>query len=370
MNRKPQTILHLSSTSGPGGAEMIVRRLAVSLDKTRFRSVVCLFRPGWLGDACREASLPTYVVGMNGAVDLHWFRDVADLLKKEQVAAIHAHEFTANTYGTALGKLVNVPVVATIHGKNYYCEQAKRRIAYRCVGRMSTMVAVSDDLRQFLVERVGIARKRVRVIYNGVDVSAPSDPVQLTRVRSELELGRWETVIGAVGSLYPVKGHKYLIRALPSILKEYPKTLLLIVGRGELENELKAEVVRLNLQDHVQFLGFRNDIHTLLCLMNIFVMPSLSEGLSMAILEAMAAGLPIVATNVGGNPEIVLDGETGFLVPPESSDILAERVVNLLRDPRRARDFGDRGKRRVAERFSLSAMVEAYQDCYESAIGA
>ena len=102
MNRKPQTILHLSSTSGPGGAEMIVRRLAVSLDKTRFRSVVCLFRPGWLGDACREASLPTYVVGMNGAVDLHWFRDVADLLKKEQVAAIHAHEFTANTYGTAL----------------------------------------------------------------------------------------------------------------------------------------------------------------------------------------------------------------------------------------------------------------------------
>ena len=90
----------------------------------------------------------------------------------------------------------------------------------------------------------------------------------------------------------------------------------------------------------------------------------------MAILEAMAAGLPIVATNVGGNPEIVLDGETGFLVPPESSDILAERVVNLLRDPRRARDFGDRGKRRVAERFSLSAMVEAYQDCYDSAIGA
>lgn len=370
MNRTPHTILHLSSTSGPGGAEMIVRRLAVSLDKTRFRSVVCLFRPGWLGDACREANLPAYVVGMNGAFDLRWFRSVADLLKKEQVTAIHAHEFTANTYGTMLGKLVNVPVVATVHGKNYYWEQAKRRIAYRYVGRMSTMVAVSDDLRQFLAERVGIMRKRIRVIYNGVDVCAPSDPVQCIKVRSELELGQWETIIGAVGSLYPVKGHVYLIQALPTILKEYPKTLLLIVGRGELENELKAEVDRLNLQDHVRFLGFRNDIHTLLSLMDIFVMPSLSEGLSMAILEAMAAGLPIVATNVGGNPEIVLDGETGFLVPPENSDILAERVVSLLRDPCRARDFGDRGKRRVTERFSLSAMVDAYQECYESAIGA
>jgi glycosyltransferase involved in cell wall biosynthesis len=307
---------------------------------------------------------------MNGAFDLHWFRSLADLLRKEQVAAIHAHEFTANTYGTMLGKLVNVPVVATVHGKNYYWEQAKRRVAYRCVGRMSTMVAVSDDLRQFLVQRVGIVRKRVRVIYNGVDVSAPSDLVQRTRVRSELELGQWETIIGAVGSLYSVKGHVYLIHALPSILKEYPKTLLLIVGRGELENELKAEVVKLNLQDHVRFLGFRNDTHTLLSLMDIFVMPSLSEGLSMAILEAMAAGLPIVATNVGGNPEIVLDGETGFLVPPENSHILAARVVDLLQDRRRARDFGDSGKRRVAERFSLSMMVDAYQNCYESAIGA
>lgn len=349
---------------------MIVRRLAVSLDQTRFRSVVCLFRPGWLGDVCRDANLPTYVVGMKGAVDRHWFKNVADLLKKERVDAIHAHEFTANAYGTALGKLVNTPVVATIHGKNYYCEQVKRRIAYRWVSRVSTMVAVSDDLRQFLVERVGIAQERVRVIYNGVDVSTPSDPVQIASVRSELGLGRWETVIGAVGSLYPVKGHSYLIRALPSILKEYPKVLLLIVGRGELENELKAEVVGLNLQDHVRFLGFRNDVHTLLSAMDIFVMPSLSEGLSMAILEAMAAGLPVVATKVGGNPEIVQDGETGFLVPPENSDLLAERVVDLLRNPRRARDFGDRGKRRVTERFSLSAMVDAYQGCYERAIGA
>ena len=130
---------------------MIVKRLASSLDRRRFRSVICLFRTGWLSDSCQQAGLPTHVLGIHGALDLGWARNFLRLMKSEQVSVIHAHEFTANVYGSLLGRLVGVPVVATVHGKNYYWEQPKRRIAYRFVSRAADMVAVSDNLKQFIV---------------------------------------------------------------------------------------------------------------------------------------------------------------------------------------------------------------------------
>jgi glycosyltransferase involved in cell wall biosynthesis len=364
----PATILHLSSTSGPGGAEMIVKRLAGVLDPERFRSVVCLFRTGWLSEACEQASLPTHVIDINGAFDVRWARKFFHLLQTERVALIHAHEFTANTYGTLLGRLAGIPVVATVHGKNYYSEQGKRRTAYRFVSRAARMIAVSEDLKQFMVERVGISSHRIKVIYNGVEPSEHFDGPQIQSVKRDLDLTKWDHMIGSVGSLYPVKGQIYLIRALPAILRVYPRTGLVLVGRGDLAEELKVETIRLGVEEHVQFLGFRSDIPVLLNLMDVFVLPSLSEGLSMALLEAMAAECPVVATRVGGNVELVEEGVTGYLVPSENSQLLAERVIDLLRNKQEARRFGRRGRERVREKFSLGGMVDAYQECYCDAI--
>ena len=156
---------------------MIVKRLASSLDPTRFRSIVCLFRAGWLYDATRGSGLPTSIVPMNGAFDVSWARTFAALVRNERVEVIHAHEFTANTYGSLMGKIMGVPVVATVHGKSYFVDQVKRRMAYRYVSRVSRMVAVSEDLKQFIVQRVGVAEHRVNVVYNGVDVAGTS-PVE------------------------------------------------------------------------------------------------------------------------------------------------------------------------------------------------
>jgi glycosyltransferase involved in cell wall biosynthesis len=364
----PATILHLSSTSGPGGAEMIVKRLAGALDPERFRSVVCLFRTGWLSEACEQASLPTHVIDINGAFDVRWARKFFHLLQAEQVVLIHAHEFTANTYGTLLGRLAGIPVVATVHGKNYYSEQGKRRTAYRFVSRAARMVAVSEDLKQFVVERVSIPPNRITVIYNGVEIPPLFDGQQVQSSKKELNLMKWDHVIGSVGSLYPVKGQIHLIRALPAILRVHPRTGLVLVGQGDLAEELKAEAVRIQVEEHVQFLGFRSDIPVLLNLMDVFVLPSLSEGLSMALLEAMAAECPVVATRVGGNVELVEEGVTGYLVPSESPQLLAERVIDLLRNREEARRFGRRGRDRVREKFSLAGMVDAYQECYCDAI--
>ncbi len=348
---------------------MIVKRLASALDPTRFRSVVCLFRPGWLCDVSLGAELPTSIIKMNGAFDTQWARAFAALVRNERVGVIHTHEFTANAYGSLMGQIMGVPVVATVHGKNYFAEQVKRRIAYRYVSRVSRMVAVSEDLKQFIVQRVGVAEHRVNVVYNGVDAAGPLPVDQLSAIREDLRLSEYDHVIGAVGSLYPVKGHIHLIKALPDILKACPKTVLLLVGQGELAQTLKTEVVKLNLDAHVRFLGFRSDVPALLSLFDVFVLPSLSEGLSMALLEAMAAGKPVVATKVGGNSELVLDGETGFLIDSGSPESISDRIVQVLQDKVGAVRMGDRGRLRVRDKFSFRAMVDKYENYYEQAIG-
>ena len=347
----------------------MLKGLASSLDPGRFRSIVCLFHRGWLHEAMRAQDLPTSVIEINRVLDTQWARAFAALVRKERVAVIHAHEFTANTYGSFMGRLLGVPVVATVHGKNYYAEQLKRRLAYRFVSRASQMVTVSEDLKRFIVQEVGVEEHRVSVIYNGVDPTAPLPPDQLKAIRAELRLDEGGLVIGAVGSLYPVKGHIHLIRALPEILRFCPGTVLLLVGRGEQEDALKAEVGKLGLDAYVRFLGFRDDVRVLLSLIDVFVLPSLSEGLSMALLEAMAAGKPVVATRVGGNAELVVEGDTGFLVDPQSPDSISDRVARILRDRTRAAHMGEHGLRRAQNLFSFRSMVEQYQSCYDQATG-
>jgi glycosyltransferase involved in cell wall biosynthesis len=348
---------------------MIVSRIAASLDKDRFRSVVALFHPGWLKDRCEADRLKTQVIPITGTFDWKWVRECCSLVRRENAALIHAHEFTANAYGSLVGQILGVPVVATVHGKSYFAEQAKRRMAYRYVSRVSRMVAVSEDLKQFIVGRAGVAEHRVSVVYNGVDAADPPHAEQLRALRTSLGLDGCDHVIGAVGSLYPVKGHIHLIKALPDILRACPGTLLLVVGQGELESSLKEEVASRNLQAHVRFLGFRSDVPALLSLFDVFVLPSLSEGLSVALLEAMAAGNPVVATRVGGNPELVLDGDTGFLVGAESSDSISDRVVRILRDKALANRMGENGRRRVREKFSFRTTVDRYQGYYKQATG-
>ena len=241
-------------------------------------------------------------------------------------------------------------------------------MAYRWVSRAAKMVAVSHDLRQFLEARIGIPRSRITVIHNGVDTVQQASSVQVQQIRSELRVGEDEFVIGIVGSLYPVKGHMSLLDAMKTVLARYPKARLLIIGQGELERTLKRRASELGIERAVSFLGLRDDVPRLLPLFNLFVLPSLSEGLSVALLEAMSAGVAVIASNVGGNPEIVVNGETGYLVPPERSEELASRIIALVSNQELTRLLGDRGKERVSQEFTTARMLEQYQDLYDSCL--
>lgn len=360
-----RTILFLSTSSGPGGAERVINNLAVSLNPERYRAVLCLFRPGWLQERSESCGIRTFILPTHGMTDWRWALQFKQLLRQEQVDLIHAHEFDANVQGTFVATLTGIPLVATVHGKNYFWERFRRRVAYRWVSRRATMVAVSQNLKDFIVERVGVSPRRVKVLYNGVDAHRHCDRVEVVECRKELGLPENHQVVGVVGNLYPVKGHQYLIEAIPAVLKICPNTSFVFAGRGQLETELKEQVCRLGVEDRVFFLGLRPDIPRILAMLDVFALPSLSEGLSMAILEAMIAGKPVVATQVGGNPELVLDGETGFLVPPRDSQALAAKLITSLTNRRQSAQFAEKGKRRAEGQFSLRTMVSSYQALYD-----
>jgi glycosyltransferase involved in cell wall biosynthesis len=363
-----RTILYLSTSSGPGGAERVISNLAASLDRERYRPLLCLFRPGWIQERSESRGVSTYIIPTQGMADWRWVNRIRQLLREERVDLIHAHEFDANVQGTFAAALTGIPLVATIHGKNYFWEKYRRRLAYRWVSRRATMVAVSQNLKEFVIEKVGIDRNRLQVIYNGVDVLPSYKNADVSECRRELGLPEYNRVVGVVGNLYPVKGHQYLIEGIPSILNKCPNTSFLFAGRGQLETELKAQVNRLGLDERVHFLGLRQDIARILTLLDVFVLPSLSEGLSMAILEAMIAGKPVVATEVGGNPELVLNGKSGFLVPPRDSQALANSVTTLLTNRQQAIRFAEEGKRRAEGQFSLGTMVNTYQALYDESL--
>jgi len=363
-----RTVLYLSTSSGPGGAERVISNLAASLDPQKYRALLCLFRPGWIQERSESRGVRTAVIPTQGMTDWRWAYRFRQLLKQEQVDVIHAHEFDANVQGAFVAALSGIPVVATVHGKNYFYEKLRRRLAYRWVSRQATMVAVSENLKEFIVEQVNISRDRIKVVYNGVDAVPPCDQTDVEQCRRELGIPEQDQIVGVVGNLYPVKGHQYLIDAIPTVLKTCPNTSFIFAGRGQLEPELKDRVHRLELSQCVHFLGLRQDIPRILAMLNVFVLPSLSEGLSMAILEAMSASKPVVATQVGGNTELVLDQQTGYIVPPRDSQALASRLVTLLTNRQLAAQFAEKGKQRAEGQFSLGTMVRTYQTLYEACL--
>lgn len=365
-NDHRRSLLFISSSSGPGGAETVFLQLATAAHRRGIRVLAVLFRPGWLKDALERTGVEVNICPMKGMFDWRWVKHIVCLVRSRHVELIHAHEFTANVYGVLAGRLAGIPVVATVHGKNYYWECLRRRMAYRLVARFGRMVAVSKDLKEFLIRHVNIPDDRIFVIYNGIVAKTAEAATGEVVALSTLGLDKHTRVICSVGSLYPVKGHEYLIRALPKIVRIYPNLVLVLIGRGEQETVLRQLSKALGVQEHIRFLGFRSDVATILTGIEIFVLPSLSEGLSIALLEAMAAGKPIVASRVGGNPEVVVDGKTGFLVDSRDPKALAERIVELLNDSKKSKELGESGRERVQNCFTIDKMVDSYGALYES----
>jgi len=283
---------------------------------------------------------------------------------------IHAHEFYMSMLGAVISWATGVPLVVTLHGKSYYPDRCRRRLACRLMARSAAaVVAVSNELRHFFCTTTGAAPERVRVICNGIDLRGRPAGGRDATLLEAAGIPSDARLIGVVGNLYAVKAHVNLIRAVPAILRRHPGAHVVILGRGPMRDTLEGEAIALGIRDRIHLLGYRDDTARWLAAMDVFTMPSLSEGLPLALLEAMAAGLPHVVTRVGGMPEVAVEGKTGFVVEPGDVEALADRLLFLLDNSSLAARMGVAARARIADRFTVERMAAEYRDVYREAMG-
>lgn len=364
-----QRILHLIETGGPGGAERVLLELAKHFARDG-RSVVGLLRPGWLYDHVVSCGLPFVPLGSSRGGEFGIISRLSRVIQEQRITLIHAHEFYMSVIAAFASYVSGVPLIMTVHGRNYYPERMRRRLLYRLATKLAACtVAVSRDLAEFFSAVTGAPRQRIHVIYNGVVPCSSRGSAADSQPLARLEIAPSAKIVGTIGNLYPVKGQKHLLRALRIILQRQPNVHLLLFGRGEGLTELLAEAAEARIQDKVHFLGFRDDVPQWLRVFDVFVLPSLSEGLPLSLLEAMSARIPVVVTSVGGMPEVVADGKTGFIVRPGDPEALADRILFLLEHPGTAAAMGAEGGRVYEEKFTLTKMVERYAELYERVSG-
>lgn len=360
----PPRILQLIETGGPGGAERVLLSLSQHL-RTWYEVEVGLLKPGWLAAQVQALGLACSVLRARGAGDLAVITALRKLVRTHQISLIHAHEFYMAGVGAIVSRLTGIPLVATVHGKTYYPDKRRRRLLYRLIAaQASKIVPVSQDLATFFCRTTGTPVSRVEVIYNGIDVDVLAGVLRDRELLASVGIPPTAPVVGAVGNLYPVKGHAHLLRAMPAVMTGQPAVHLVVLGRGALHDRLLADAQALGIRDRVHLLGHREDVPRWVASLDVFVLPSLSEGLPLSLLEAMATGRPSVVTAVGGVSEVIEDGVTGFIVPPASPGALAEKTLMLLRDSVLSARIGSAAQARVREHFSTERMTRNYRRMY------
>lgn len=289
---------------------------------------------------------------------------IARIIKENKIEIIHAHTRVAQVLAHLVSKKTDTPYVTTCHG--FFKPRISRRI-FPCWGMRC--IAISEAVRVHLVNDLGVKKEKVNVVHNGVEIERFSpdkfSQAQKDEFKNGYGLKSEVPVIGTVARLSSVKGQQYLILAMKSILKDNPRTQLLLVGDGPEKSRLLKQVEELGLERHVFFGPSTLDTSVPLSIMDIFAFPSLMEGLGLAIIEAQAMGLPVVASDVGGVYTLIKDGVSGFLVQPEDPKALAEAILRLLENEKLAKGLGLRAREQVRQKFNLEQMVDGIEQVYQ-----
>ncbi len=292
------------------------------------------------------------------------------LMRREQYDILLTFTHYSNLLGPIMGWMAGIPVRVSSQRSLLNSYPAWIRGADRIITNsplVDKMTTVSEAVRSYAIQEENIHPSKVVAIHTGIDIQmhqTTENALSRSLVRSSLNLDNSHVVIIIVARFHPVKGHAYLLEAIPYILDKAPHCRFLLVGEGPLEGELSAQIDERKLTDKVFILGVRNDVPRLLTASDIMILPSLEEGLPNVILEGMAAGLPIVATSVGGIPELVIDRTTGILVPPGNANALAESTLELVNDRQLAKEMGAQGQMRVVTTFTAAQTTKQYVDLF------
>jgi L-malate glycosyltransferase len=372
MSAEP-TVCQVLHSLTVGGAEVLAARLARGLaDRYRF-VFACLDALGALGEELRADGFLVHVLERRPGVDVGCMRRLARLWREEKVDIVHAHQYTPFFYALAARRWRGrPPVLFHEHGRWFPDYRRPKRVIFNrlMLRRKDRVVGVGEAVRHALVQNEGFPDRRVGVIYNGVDPAAfNGQAIDRAKVRRNIGVGRDDLTIVQVARLDHLKDHATAMRAIHRARQQLPDLRLVLVGDGPEREKIQAEIDRLAVADRVLMLGTRHDVAELLRAADIFLLTSISEGIPVTILEAMAAGLPVVATQVGGVPEIVRHEHSGLLAPPGDDAELAKALVRLATDPGLRQRMGDFGRQRAREEFSQERMHAAYRAIYEEMLG-
>lgn len=364
---KKRKIWHLTFDMRIGGAEQVIATLVQGIDKTRFDvGILCLEKDlGPLGQKLREEGCPILNLDRSPGFDLSLVRQIQQLILSESIAVLHCHQYTPYIYGV-LGALgTGCKVIFTEHGRFHPdCRKFKRILLNPLLCRLTASVtAISSATREALVVYENFPRQQIQVIYNGITASRFACPANIM-TRESLGIPDDATVLGTVARLDPIKNQPMMLKALKEVLKTQPKTFLLIVGDGPERNTLTELAKALDVTEYVRFTGYQVEVQRYYPLMDIFLLTSFSEGTAMTLLEAMASSLPCIVTNVGGNPEIVLDDVSGFVIASDDAVALAEKITQCQGNEELLNRLGRAGRQRFLENFTSEKMVQSFETLY------
>lgn len=368
---KKINVLQLVEGMNWGGAETKLLELIAHMDRNRFHTTVCSLG---IGDRIRDKfdslGIPFVSLERRSRIDPKLILDVASMIRREKIDVVMTTLFYADVVG-ALASAIS-PNKAIFSWETISAPEwllTHRLWAYRFAMKFcSKVISVSHATAKWLVEERGLPADKITVIPYGVNIEVYNNS-RNGYLRPELGISAGVPVVGVVARLHPQKGHQYLIEAAKALVTRFKEIKIVLVGDGELREELEKAVAEAGLTETFMFLGFRSDVKDLLSMFDIFVLPSLYEGLPNVVLEAMATSLPVVATSVDGTVELVDDGETGFLVPPRDSLALATKIGTLLENAELRKQFGQAGRKKVEEQYSLALQVRNFQDLYERYCG-
>lgn len=340
------TILHYITPSRLGGAEEVFVRLVEDARARGHRVIVLTKRDAKLRGLLQERGIESLGWLTRGKFDLKTLWRLVRLIRAERVDIIHTHLTTASWLGSLAGKMTRTPVLAHVHA-------ADSKTWFQ---RADYLLAVSKGVKRHLVGQ-GIPAWRIPVVYYGLDLEKYPAPLESGAAKAALGISPGALTVGVTASLQERKGHRFLLDALHLLEQRGLKVHALFAGEGPLEADLRAQAQALDLEARVHFLGFRSDVRAVISAFDVFCLPSSKEGLSIAVMEAMALRRPVVATAIAGMDEIVHNEMTGLLVPPREAAPLADALESLFRDPARCRELGEAGRAVVERSFEQRACL-------------
>jgi len=353
-----------------GGAERTLLRLIRLLPPEKYRASLVTFRLD--PEVFHDLPCPLHFLPLRRTYDANAAKmglKLRKLIRSEKVAIAHTFFESSDLWAGPIARLSGVPILISSRRDLGILRASKHRLAYRFVNHLfDRVLAVSQEVRNYCIAEDGLPPEKVLTLYNGIELDQIAFRDSAAMSRASLGCAEASHLIITAANIRRVKGLDVLLRAAAIVQREFPRAIFLIVG-GILEPEYARELEELTrslaLSDTVKFLGARKDVMPLLAISDVFCLPSRSEGFSNALVEAMASGLPCVATRVGGNAEALADGESGFIVDSDDPQALAERILILLRDPELRRRMGQRGKETVESRFSAQSMITQLVGVYD-----